>query len=401
MGYPATGGTAHGPAHYAPEPQASGVGLKLLSLFLGLAVLILAALGFWLATSAQSASDDAERAAAAAAPAGEQAAGDAAHATAPAAGADDGVGAVATPSYAGLMAPDAEKIAAAHEPFPAELPALQAGPVARVNLSIEHEVVEIAPGVKYQAWSFGKSIPGPVINVRQGQLVKVTMKNTSPMPHSIDFHAARIAPDKAFVDIAPGESFTFQFRADDPGVYMYHCGTKPVLAHIANGMYGAIVVQPKEGVLEPAHHEYVLVSSEWYLNRAGLDQPASLDMTKANQMIPDWVTWNGYANQYVTHPLRTDPGHLTRFWVVAAGPSLDTDFHVVGTLLNRAYVNQDVTQYQRNVGTASVPAGGGAIFDVKIDEPGLYPFVSHSFASVNMGQVGLLEVGNPKGTMSH
>ena len=90
-----------------------------------------------------------------------------------------------------------------------------------------------------------------------------------------------------------------------------------------------------------------------------------------------------------------------RFWVVAAGPSFDTDFHVVGTLLDRAWVAADMTQYLRNVQTVTVPAGGGGVFDVKIDEPGLYPFVSHSFASVDMGQVGLLKVGNVPGTMSH
>jgi len=221
------------------------------------------------------------------------------------------------------------------------------------------------------------------------------------MPHSVDFHAARIAPNMAFADVMPGKTFSFEFTAGDPGVYMYHCGTKPVLAHIANGMFGAIVVEPKEGVLPHVDHNYVLVSSEWYLNGAGDEAPAGLDMTKANQMKPDWVTWNGYAGQYVKHPLTAKPGETVRFWVVAAGPSLDTDFHVVGTLLNRAWVNQDLTQYQRNVQTVLVPAGGGGVFDVEIDRPGLYPFVSHSFASVNMGQVGLLKVGDVHGTMSH
>jgi nitrite reductase (NO-forming) len=155
------------------------------------------------------------------------------------------------------------------------------------------------------------------------------------------------------------------------------------------------------GVLPHADHNYVLVSSEWYLNGAGNEAPAGLDMTKANEMKPDWVTWNGYAGQYVKHPLTAKPGETVRFWVVAAGPSLDTDFHVVGTLLNRAWVNQDLTQYQRNVQTVLVPAGGGGVFDVEIDQPGLYPFVSHSFASVNMGQVGLLKVGDVHGTMTH
>jgi nitrite reductase (NO-forming) len=268
-------------------------------------------------------------------------------------------------------------------------------------MSIQHETISIAPGISYQAWTFGNGAPGPVIHVRQGQTVDVHLTNSSPMPHSVDVHAARIAPNMAFADVAPGETFSFKFKAGDPGIYMYHCGTKPVLAHIANGMYGAIVVEPKEGVLPHADRNYVLVSSEWYLNGAGDKTAAGLDMTKANEMKPDWVTWNGYAGQYVKHPLTAKPGETVRFWVVAAGPSLDTDFHVVGTLLDRAWVNQDMTRYQRNVQTVPVPAGGGGVFDVKIDHPGLYPFVSHSFASVNMGQVGLLKVGDVKGTMTH
>ena len=116
------------------------------------------------------------------------------------------------------------------------------------------------------------------------------------------------------------------------------------------------------------------------------------------------MTWNGYAGQYVTHPLTADPGDTIRFWVLAAGPTFDTDFHIVGTILNRAYVDADLTNPAgalRNVQTVQVPAGGGGVFDVKIDRPGLYPFVSHSFASVDMGQVGLLNVGHVKGTMSH
>jgi nitrite reductase (NO-forming) len=124
-------------------------------------------------------------------------------------------------------------------------------------------------------------------------------------------------------------------------------------------------------------------------------------MQKARAMMPDWTTFNGYANQYVNHPLTADPGETVRFWVVAAGPTLDTNFHVVGTILDRAWVNQDMTRFQRGVQTVAVPAGGGGVFDVKIDEPGLYPFVSHAFAHVDLGQVGLLKVGNPPGSMSH
>jgi nitrite reductase (NO-forming) len=381
-------------AQYDERPAERGALVRVVALMLGILVPVLSIFAVLLWVSAQ----DARRAA--------ESARDAAPATAaadamPGMGAGAAEGSFATPSFAGVAPANADALAAAHAAFPAELPALQAGPVARVSMTIEHETISIAPGISYQAWTFGHGAPGPVLHVRQGQTVVVRLTNGSPMPHSVDFHAARIAPNAAFADVAPGESFSFRFTAGDPGVYMYHCGTKPVLAHIANGMYGAIVVEPKEGTLPHADRNYVLVSSEWYLNAPGDGAPAGLDLTKANQMKPDWVTWNGYAGQYVKHPLTAEPGETVRFWVVAAGPSLDTDFHVVGTLLNRAWVNQDLTQYQRNVQTVLVPAGGGAVFDVQIDRPGLYPFVSHSFASVNMGQVGLLKVGRVHGTMSH
>src|SRR5262249_7658604 len=144
------------------------------------------------------------------------------------------------------------------------------------------------------------------------------------------------------------------------------------------------------------------VGSEWYLDAPGDKGAASLDMTKALDMTPDWVTWNGYAGQYKTHPLTAMPGDTVRFWVVDAGPSLNTEFHVVGTVLQRAWINADPTDAREHSGQPGVvPAGGGGVFDVKITKPGLYPFVSHSFASVQMGEVGLLNVGHVAGTMSH
>ena len=136
-------------------------------------------------------------------------------------------------------------------------------------------------------------MPGPVVHARQGQTVEMTLTNDGAIPHSIDFHAARIAPNKAFVDVMPGKSFTVRFQANDPGVFMYHCGTKPVLMHIANGMYGAIVVDPATP-LPKADHSYVLVASEWYLNGDGLTTPAQFYMDKARAIMPDWTTFNGY-----------------------------------------------------------------------------------------------------------
>jgi nitrite reductase (NO-forming) len=383
---------------------------KVVSVFLGIAVAGLLVTAVFLSESANSAKQDAEQALAEVQSGGVGEVATATHdhsttnggGTAVSAGATDVAHETtgALESFAGAAPENAAELAEAHEPFPVELPPVAEGDAVALELTLKDVTIEIAPGVKYQAWSFATGAPGPVIHVREGQRIDVTLTNGGAIPHSIDFHAARIAPDVAFRDVAPGESFTYSFIATDPGVFMYHCGTKPVLAHIANGMYGAIVVDPAEP-LPKADREYVLVSSEWYLNGPGVEEPAAYNATKAHAMNPDWVTWNGYAGQYVTHPLPADPGEVVRFYVVAAGPSLDTDFHVVGTILDRAYVDGDLTDFEQGVQTVSVPAGGGAVFDVKIDEPGLYPFLSHSFASVDLGQVGLLKVGEPQGSGSH
>ena len=378
-------------------PAEHNVLLKLFALFAGVAIALMVPIGIWLAVSAQDAKHDAAeiQSALAKTPAATATAGMPATSAAPSA-----QGARATASFAGVAPANADTIAMRHAAYPAELPAAPAGAVARVTLPIQHRVVSIAPGIRYDAWTFGPTVPGPVIHVRQGQRVVVTLVNKAPMPHSVDFHAAQVAPNVAFSDVMPGKSKTFSFIASIPGVFMYHCGTAPAFTHIANGMYGAIVVEPRN--MPPADKEYVLVSSEWYLNSAGERSPAALDPVKAQQMTPDWVTWNGYAAQYKTHPLTAQPGQTVRFWVVDAGPSLNTEFHVVGTILARAWVNADLVDApQHDIQTAIVPAGGGGVFDVKIDRPGIYPFVSHSFASVAMGEVGLLNVGGVPGTMNH
>ncbi len=371
----------------APSESHAGAMFAVASLLLGILVAVVGffALLTWL--DARHARDAADRAAA--------------RAATPPAAAMSSTGALT--SYAGAAPANADALASSHKPFAAELPAAPAGPVAHVNLVLKDVTVQIAPGVKYTAWAWAGGAPGPVIHVRQGQLVKITLTNRGAIPHSVDFHAARVAPNVAFGDVMPGKSVSYTFRASDPGVFMYHCGTKPVLMHIANGMYGAIVVEPNPGVLPKADKNYVLVASEWYLDSNGLSKPAQFDMDKAHARMPDWMTFNGYAGQYVKHPLTAKPGELVRFWVVDAGPSIDTDFHIVGTVLNTAYPFGDMNPARalHNVQTATVPAGGGGVFDVQIDKAGLYPFVSHAFAAVDEGQVGLLKVGHVEGTMSH
>jgi nitrite reductase (NO-forming) len=386
--------TTRAPYRRRPLQGESGSGalLKVVALMLGIAVGVLAVVAVVVMQAADEARDDVNATAA------EPAAGT--HGQPAPAAADHNVS-LPIESFAGRVAPNADRLAMEHAAYDATLPALQTGDLVKVNMVMKDKTVEIAPGVKYNVWAFDGdyTAPGPIVHVREGQTVEFTLTNGGSIPHSMDFHAARIAPDKAFKDVMPGESFTFRFRADDPGVFMYHCGTKPVLAHIANGMYGAIIVRPND--MPKANREYALVASEWYMDGDGISKPASLSMEKAHAMTPDWTTFNGYANQYVTHPLKAKPGETVRFWVVAAGPTLDTNFHVVGTIFDRAWVNGDMTKFQQGVQTVGVPAGGGAVFDVKIDEPGVYPFVSHAFAHVDLGQVGLLRVGDPKGSTTH
>ncbi len=216
----------------------SGAFFKVLALMLGIAVGVLSIAAVALVKTADDARDEAKAAAVTT--------DHSAHASAESS-------AVSLPleSFAGKTGEDAEALAKAHAATDATLPPVPPGDLVKVQMTLKDMVVEIAPGVKYNTWAFdGHGAPGPIINVREGQTVEMKLTNGGSIPHSIDFHAARIAPDKAFRDAKPGESLTFRFTAGDPGVYMYHCGTKPVLAHIANGMYGAIIVQPKEGAAE-------------------------------------------------------------------------------------------------------------------------------------------------------
>src|SRR5262245_46597398 len=199
-----------------------GMGWKVFAVFAGFLIPFVIVIGAWLAISAHNASNDAAKAAAAAA-------------KAPASTATPAVGAVATPSFAGIAPTNAADIAMKHAAFPATLPAAPAGPVAHVNLSMAHRVVTIAPGIRYRASTFGTTAPGPVIHVRVGQRVDVTLTNNGDMPHSLDFHAAEVAPNVAFADVMPGESKKFSWVAKAPGAYMYHCGTAPAFEHIANG----------------------------------------------------------------------------------------------------------------------------------------------------------------------
>jgi len=279
---------------------------------------------------------------------------------------------------------------------PAALPPVARGRVVRVAITVEDRVLEIAPGVRYAAWTFNGHVPGPVIHVRQGQRIVVMFTNHGSMPHSLDFHSARVAPDKAYRDVLPGRSLRISFVAERPGVYLYHCVTAPAVGHIANGMYGAMVVDPLHPL--PRARSYILTAGEWYPDHSS---PARLDFEKALAMTPDWATFNGRAFQYNDAPLHAARNERVRFYVVNAGPNLIVPFHLVGGIFDRAYVDGDMSHWLRNVQTTDVPPGGAAIFDARFPAAGVYGFVNHSFANADKGEIGTLLVGRARGSMSH
>jgi nitrite reductase (NO-forming) len=279
--------------------------------------------------------------------------------------------------------------------------------IREFRIPMTHDTIEIARGVKYEGWTFGGTVPGPIIRVREGDLVRITLVNESPIPHSIDFHSARIPMNLAFRTIMPKEEIRFEFTAKDPGAYMVHCGTAPVLMHIAQGMYLPIIVDPKDGWGTKADKEFVLVQSEFY-PKAGAHEHAPMqpDWEAMQKKEAGYVVFNGRANQYGESPLKVEVGDRVRLFVVNAGPSLRSDFHVVGAIFDRVYPDGNPDNVLERVQTWQVPAGGGAVFETVFREgesgEGTYAFVTHAFADASKGAVGVIQVGDPQGpVMGH
>lgn len=277
-------------------------------------------------------------------------------------------------------------------------PASGAG-IKEFIIPITHDTIEISKGVKYEGWTFGGTVPGPTIRVREGDLVRIKAVNQSPMPHSIDFHSARIPANVAYRMLMPKDTIAFEFIAKDPGAYLVHCGTPPITLHLMQGMYFAIIVDPKDGWGTKADKEFVVVQSEFYaktdsLGRAVPDYDGAMDK-KASQVV-----FNGRAFQYKDTPLRADVGDNVRFFVVNAGPTFRSDFHVVGAIFDRVYPDGNPDNVLERVQTYTVPAGGGVVFEARFEkgasDEGLYPFVTHSFADAEKGAVGILQVGTPR-----
>lgn len=288
-----------------------------------------------------------------------------------------------------------QRVAAApHPPYDASLPALLPLVSGTTNmrtlaLTTSDAVIQLADGVSFQAWTFGGTVPGPVVHVKQGDTVKFTLTNKGKMAHSIDFHAAQVPPDQDYVDVKPGESKSFDWTAEYPGVFMYHCGSPLVIAHMASGMYGAVVVDPATPL--PAAREFVIVQSEFYVTGKEGDIQ-QVDVNKVQNGTPDYVVFNGYANQYKELPLTAKTGELVRFYIVNAGPNDFSAFHVIGAIFQNTYADGNMANVQHGNQTVTIPPGGGYMVEFTIPAPGSYAFVTHSFAGVNKGAVGVLKV---------
>jgi nitrite reductase (NO-forming) len=310
-----------------------------------------------------------------------------------------GLGFAIRPAAPAVERIDFGKLITATTPaFDASVKPAASARVKEFRIPMTHRTIEIAPGVKYEGWTFGNTVPGPVIRVREGDLVKITLVNQSPMPHSIDFHSARIPMNGAFRTIGAGEELTFEFEARDAGAFMVHCGTPPVLMHIMQGMYLPIIVDPRDGWGTEADREFVVVQSEFYAQE-GKDGVMAPDYTAAQTKQATYVVFNGKANQYQAAPLEVAEGDRVRFFVVNAGPSLRSDFHIVGAVFDRVYPDGNPDHVLNGVQTYTVPAGGGAVFETEFNRgesgEGVYAFVTHAFADASKGAVGLIKVGQP------
>ncbi|MCB2411685.1 multicopper oxidase domain-containing protein [Demequina sp. TTPB684] len=299
---------------------------------------------------------------------------------------------VAAPSMVDLLA--AAKDA---EPMPAELQPLTDETLREYTFTVTESTETVADGVTRAIWTYNGTSPGPTLHGRVGDTFRITLVNAGTMGHSIDFHAGELAPDGPMRTIEPGESLVYEFTAGRAGIWMYHCGTMPMTQHIANGMFGAVVIEP-DG-LEPVDRQYVLIQSEMYLGSEG----GTTSPTKAAAVQPDVVAFNGRAFQYAAHPLTAVAGERVRMWVLDAGPNADLSFHVVGTQFDTVWNEGSYSVYrgastdgitQGVTGAQVLPllAAQGGFVEFVPPEAGHYAIVNHKMSLAEKGAKGVLEV---------
>jgi len=290
----------------------------------------------------------------------------------------------------------------------ATLKPLDPAPVKEVRLDASHKIIEIAPGVRFSAWTFGDQVPGPTIRARVGDRIRFKMTNRSaeavpgvrltaaPMMHSMDFHAAMVSPQDKYRSIAPGQTIEFEFALNYPGVFMYHCGTPMILEHIASGMYGAVIVEPRGGYPTKVDREYVIVQSEYYVKPDPEGRKANgvplfvLDGERLRAAQPAYTVFNGVHNGMVKRPLPAKAGERVRLHVLNVGPSKTSSFHVVGTIFDRVWIEGNPDNQFRGMQTVLLGSSNSAIVEFLIPEDGAYIMVDHHFANASQGAIGLI-----------
>ncbi len=270
-----------------------------------------------------------------------------------------------------------------------------------VKLEILEIEKNLSSGVKYTFWTFGGDVPGKFIRIREGDQVEFHLHNhpDNKMPHNIDLHAVTGPGGGAASSFtAPGHTSQFSFKALNPGLYIYHCATAPVGMHIANGMYGLILVEPKGG-LPKVDREYYVVQGEFYTRgRFGKEGLQPFDMEKAVREEPEYVVFNGEVGALADErALKAKVGETVRIFIGNGGPNLISSFHIIGEIFDLVYTEGGTEPNQKNVQTTLVPAGGSAIVTFKVDVPGNYVLVDHSiFRAFNKGALGMLAVEGPE-----
>lgn len=270
-----------------------------------------------------------------------------------------------------------------------------------VNLEVMEKKMNIAAGVDYTFWTFGGTVPGSFIRIREGDLVEFHLKNhpTSKMPHNIDLHAVTGPGGGASASFTlPGHESVFSFRALNPGLYVYHCATAPVGMHIANGMYGLILVEPKAG-LPKVDHEYYVMQGDFYTKgKFGVQGYQPFDMEKAIDEHPTYVVFNGSTLSLTgDNALKANVGESVRLFVGNGGPNLVSSFHVIGEIFDKVY-REGASEFNTNIQTTLVPAGGATVVEYKVDVPGNLVIVDHSiFRTFNKGALGIMTVAGENG----
>ena len=266
----------------------------------------------------------------------------------------------------------------------------------RVKMETVEKTMTMEDGVEYHYWTFNGDVPGQMIRVREGDTVEVEFSNnpSSTVPHNVDFHAATGQGGGAEASFtAPGHTSTFSFKALQAGLYIYHCAVAPVGMHIANGMYGLILVEPKEG-LPKVDKEFYIVQGDFYTKgKKGAQGLQPFDMDKAIAEQPEYVVFNGHVGSIAgDNALKAKAGETVRMYVGNGGPNLVSSFHVIGEIFDKVYV-EGGKLINENVQSTIIPAGGSAMVEFKVDVPGSYTLVDHSiFRAFNKGALGQLKV---------